>query len=278
MPPVALTVAASDPLGGAGLQADLTTFAALGVHPVCAVTAVTAQSLTEVQSVWPVDPNMVRAQILGVAGDEGFTLGAAKTGLLASHDVVDMVASLVADGVVPAPVVDPVMVDRRGARFTSRQVEAAYRRRLMPVAAVITPNRAEAELLCGAELRDADAVLANAEALRDLGAPAVVVTGGAFDGPPHDVVITGNDSWVAPGRRVRTRNVRGSGCTFSAALTAGLALGIAFDEAVRDACRFVAQAIATSARWQAPGPGPVAHTVGGRADGPDDAPRRRSRR
>ena len=261
MPPVALTIAASDPLGGAGVQADLATFAAFGVHGASALTVVTAQSLRELAAVDVVDVEVVAAQIDSVAAD--LNVAAVKTGLLMRREVVDLVASRVESGVLPAPVVDPVMVDGNGSRLVSAEVERAYRQRLFPLARVITPNRAEAEMLVGKSLPDAAAVLGRAGALRALGALAVVVTGGAFEGPPDDVVVTADgDAWVEPGRRIDTANVRGSGCTFAAALAAGLARGRELAEAVALAREFVHAAIESSAGWSLDGRGPVSHITG----------------
>ncbi len=261
IPPVAMTIAASDPLGGAGLQADLATFAAFGVHGTTAITAITAQTLAEVTAVEPVSAEMLREQIRSACSAAGFEPAAVKTGLLQRVCAIDLVASLVDDATLPAPVVDPVMVDGCGVLFVASEVVGAYRRRLFPLAAAITPNRAEAELLTGVELPDAEAVLRRADAMRQLGAAAVIVTGGGFDGPPDDVVITADDAWAVPGRRVPTANVRGSGCTFSAALASGLALGRSLREAVDDSSRFAHAAIAASASWPVEGAGPVAHTL-----------------
>ena len=260
MPPVLLTIAASDPLGGAGVQADLATFAAFGVHGASALTAVTAQSLTTVTAVDPVGVELVADQIDSVASCMG--VAGAKTGLLRRREVVELVAGRVESGDLPAPVVDPVMVDGRGVPFVGDEVETAYRERLFPLARAITPNRREAELLAGTSLPGPEAVLDCAEVFRGLGSAAVVVTGGAFDGQPDDVVITAADAWVEPGRRVHTGNVRGSGCTFSAALAAGLALGHGLEDAVAAAARFVRSAIEASAAWSLDGPGPVSHTMG----------------
>ena len=260
MPPVLLTIAASDPLGGAGVQADLATFAALGVHGSSALTAVTAQSLTAVSAVSGVGVDLVADQIDSVASSLG--VAGAKTGLLRRRRVVELVADRVAAGVLPAPVVDPVMVDGRGVPLVDDEVQQAYRRRLFPVARAITPNRHEAELLAGVPLPVPEAVLECAEVFRRLGADAVVVTGGAFDAAPDDVVITAaGDAWVAPGQRIHTANVRGSGCTFSAALAAGLALGQDLEQAVAAAGRFVRAAIEASAEWLVDGPGPVSHAI-----------------
>ena len=274
MPPVLLTIAASDPLGGAGVQADLTTFAALGVHGASALTAVTAQSLSAVTAAAPIDVELVAAQIDAVAAELGVT--GAKTGLLRRREVVELVADRVACNVLPAPVVDPVMVDGRGTRFVADDVVEAYRQHLFPLARVLTPNRSEAELLAGVPLPGPEAVVDSADVFRALGAGAVVVTGGAFDDELHggeptdvmitdamitDVVITPDDAWEVPGIRIPTRNVRGSGCTFSAALAARLALGDDLDRAVTAAGRFVRSAIKASAAWRFDGSGPVSHAL-----------------
>lgn len=260
MPPVALTIAASDPLGGAGVQADLATFAAFGVHGASALTAVTAQSLRAVDAVAPVSLEVVARQIDSVTDD--LVVASAKTGLLQRREVVELVAGRVETGALPAPVVDPVMVDGRGRRFVDREVERAYRDRLFPLARMVTPNRFEAELLVGAPLPGPEAVLARADELRALGAAAVVVTGGGFHGAADDVVVTASGSaWTEPGVRIPTVNVRGTGCTFSAALAAGLARGLADADAVAGACQFVRGAIERSARWRLDGPGPVSHVL-----------------
>ncbi len=261
MPPVLLTIAASDPLGGAGVQADLATFAALGVHGASALTAVTAQSLTAVTASDPVQTSLVAAQIDAAVDHLG--VDGAKTGLLRRREVVELVAERIERGGLPAPVVDPVMVDGRGTRFVSDDVEDAYRQRLFPLARAITPNRSEAELLASRPLPSAEAVLDCAQTFQDLGAEVVVVTGGGFDGDPDDAVITASgDAWIVRGPRIATDNVRGSGCTFSAALAANLALGRDLRAAVTEAGRFVRNAIGASAGWILDGPGPVSHAQG----------------
>ena len=266
MPPVLLTIAASDPLGGAGVQADLATFAALGVHGTSALTAVTVQSLRAVTAVEPVRAEVVAAQIESVAAD--LDVAGAKTGLLRRREVVELVADSVERGVLPAPVVDPVMVDGSGVPFVAAEVQAAYRQRLFPLARVITPNRREAELLAGRPLPGPDAVLECSATFRALGAEAVVVTGGGFDGDPDDVVIASDgQNWVERGARILTGNDRGSGCTFSAALAACLAHGASLPQAVAEARRFVRAAIESSAPWRLAGRGPVSHLLN-RSPGP----------
>lgn len=258
-PPVALTIAASDPLGGAGIQADLTTFAHRGVHGVSAITAVTAQTLDRVVRVEMLSPEMVAAQIDGIVSE--FHVAAVKTGLLARAAVVELVAEMVDAGKLPAPVVDPVMVNGRGRRFIDQSVEVAYREHLFPRAQVVTPNLAEASLLVGRPLTDITDIAANAGRLRALGADVVVVTGGAFDGDPQDVCVTADAIWSSKHERVETTNVRGSGCTFAAAITAEIAQGFDLLEAIGLAGEFVRDAIADSATWPLGPGGPVSHRV-----------------
>ncbi len=260
-PPVALAISAHDPLGGAGLAADLSTFAAFGLHGVQVVTALSAQHLDSVDEVVAVDPAFVSRQIDGIL-DEMVPV-AVKTGLLGSAAVVSDVAMRVATGRLVAPVVDPVLVDGRGNRFVSLDVERAYRAELIPMARVVTPNLAETALLVGTDLLTVDDVVAVAARIAGLGAELVVVTGGGFLGNDAvDVAVTADGS-VHLLRSVRsvTRNVRGSGCTFAAAITSGLARGLAPLDAAHEAKRFVSARIAESADWEFPAgkAGPVSH-------------------
>jgi hydroxymethylpyrimidine/phosphomethylpyrimidine kinase len=247
-PPIVLTIAAHDPLGGAGLAADLTTFAALGVHGAVAVTAVTAQRFGAVESVSATSAELLAAQIDGVVAS--YDIAAAKVGLLSDAAQVAVVASRVASGALPAPVVDPVMVDGRGNRFISAEVEQVSREALFPLSAVLTPNRAEAVLLGG-----------DAASLAKLGAGLVVVTGGGAEGVDELVWPDGSTEQLS-GEWVRTANVRGSGCTFAAATAAWLGRGVTPLEAVRAAKVFVHTRLVDGADWTfgaAETVGPVAH-------------------
>ncbi len=260
-PPVVLAISAHDPLGGAGLAADLTTFAAFGLHGVQAVTALSAQHFDSVDEVFPVDPAFVSRQIDGILDE--IRPAAVKTGLLGSAAVVSDIAGRVVAGRLAAPVVDPVLVDGRGHRFVSADIEGAYRAELLPVARVITPNLSEAGLLVGANLRAIDDVVAVADKLVALGAELVVVTGGGFVGDDAvDVAVTADGvTHLLRSVRSLTRNVRGSGCTFAAAITSGLARGLGPLEAAREAKCFVSARIADSADWEfrADKAGPVSH-------------------
>ncbi|MEM9465729.1 MAG: bifunctional hydroxymethylpyrimidine kinase/phosphomethylpyrimidine kinase [Actinomycetota bacterium] len=261
-PPVVLAIAAHDPLGGAGLAADLTTFAALGVHGTVAVTAVTAQHLDHVDRVEPVPTDLVAAQIDAIV--ESFPIAAVKTGLLGSAAIVDLVADRVASGALPAPVVDPVLVDGRGNRFVGSDIERAYRERLFPSAAMLTPNLGEAAVLAGRPLDGADAVSSVAAELAGLGAGSVVVTGGDDpDALAVDVVVDRAGALTRlTGRWVDTPHVRGSGCTFAAATAAGLAAGRDPVDAAREAKAFVAARLEASTWPGLDSVGPVSHRFG----------------
>ncbi len=233
-PPVALTIAAHDPLGGAGIAADLTTFAALGVHGMVAVTAVTAQRFGSVDRVVATPADLLAAQLDGII--ESSSIAAVKVGLLFDPGQVEVVAERVADGRLPRPVVDPVMVDGRGQRFVAAEIEAVSRARLFPLAAALTPNRAEAALL-----GDDPAELAG------LGADLVVVTGGGA--AATDLLVTHDSVVELTGDWVETANVRGSGCTFAAAMAGYLALGADLTSAAQQAKGFVAERLRDSADW-----------------------------
>lgn len=262
-PTVALSVAAHDPLGGAGLAADLTTYAALGVHGTVAVTAVTAQTLTTVSRALPMEAAFVAAQIAAVVSE--FTIAGVKTGMVREADTVALIAELVDDGQLPAPVVDPVLVDGRGVQFAPPEVESAYRTLLIPRARVLTPNVAEASLLAGRTLTSVDAIEAAAGDLSGLGADWVVVTAGSLMNDATDVAIDrdGNVHRLA-GERLDTPHVRGSGCTFAAATTALLAKGVEPLEAFTQAKAFVHAQLVRGLGWDlADGlAGPVAHWQG----------------
>ncbi len=262
-PPTALAISAHDPLGGAGAIADVTTFAAFGVHGVQAITALTVQHFDSVDAVERVDADFVGRQLDAIVSE--IHPEAVKTGLLGSAEVIADVARRVADGTLPAPVVDPVMVDGRGNRFVSDEVESAYRRELFPRARVITPNLAEASILVGRDLHSLENILAAAGDLASLGAELVVVTAGALPGSEAVDVMVGSDGSTTMVRSPRrdTPNVRGSGCTFAAATTAALARGLTSVDAVREAKRFVSVSIAESAEWNLSGTkaGPVSHLM-----------------
>lgn len=255
-PPVALTIAGSDSGGGAGIQADLKTFHQFGVFGTSAVTAITAQNTTGVTSIHPVPIDDVRAQIDAVVSDLGPR--AVKTGMLATAELAEAVAAAIAGHGLTAYVMDPVMVATSGDRLLEPAAESALRARLLPLATVVTPNLEEAEILTLTEVRSVPQMAAAARALVEAGAEAALVKGGHLDGDAVDLLWDGAEERVWRHPRIDTRHTHGTGCTLSAAITAGLALGAPLPRAVDRAIGFVARAIAT-APGLGRGRGPVNH-------------------
>ncbi len=241
---VALTVAGSDSGGGAGIQADLKTFAAHGLHGTSAITAVTAQNSVGVTAWTAIEPAMVVAQMEAVATD--MPVAAAKTGMLASAAVISAVAGAAARLGLDTLVVDPVMVAKSGDRLLDAAAERAYVERLFPLASLVTPNLREAEALLGREVGDLEAMRRAARDLASLGARAVLVKGGALEGDAVDVLFDGKRLVELAARRVMTANTHGTGCTLSAAICARLALGNPLERAVRGAKAYLTEALERS--------------------------------
>ncbi|MGH9154692.1 MAG: bifunctional hydroxymethylpyrimidine kinase/phosphomethylpyrimidine kinase [Acidimicrobiales bacterium] len=243
--PVALTVAGTDSGGGAGVAADLKVFQAHGVWGTCAVTAVTAQNTEGVHAVSVIPADMVVAQIDAVVGDIG--VDAAKTGMLATAELVSAVAAALRRAGVAALVVDPVLVSKHGTSLLADESVTAVRDELLPLAAVVTPNLAEAARLVGFPVDDRAAMEAAAHELVRLGAGAALVKGGHLggDGSPDCLVLAGDPGvlWLEA-ERIPGRNTHGTGCVLSAALCAGLARGTPVPDAARAATAFIRRAIA----------------------------------
>ncbi len=241
--PVALTIAGSDSGGGAGIQADLKTFAVLGVHGTSAVTAITAQNTTGVTDIMELPTSLIREQIRSVVEDLG--VQAAKTGMLSSAEIIAEVAEAIRKYRLRSLVVDPVMVAKGGARLLRDDAVGALRAQLLPLAAVVTPNLPEAEVLLGRNIENLEERRQAARDLVAMGARSAVVKGGhASD--VIDVFFDGSQMIELQAERIETQNTHGSGCVFSAAIAAWLARGTDPAEAVREAKRFITQAIAKS--------------------------------
>lgn len=240
--PVALTIAGSDPSGGAGLQADLKTFHRHGAYGQSVVTLLTAQNTRGVQAVYLQDPAIVRAQLDSVLSDLG--AHATKTGALGSAAIVQVVAEALRARPAGALVVDPVLVSKHGHALADDSVVAALREQLLPLAALVTPNRFEAEKLTGSPVTDRASAERAAARLCALGARAAVVKD--VPGLGGDLLHDGKNMRVCTGPRVETRHRHGSGCTFSAAVTAHLAHGRGLVEAVDRARDFVVRALASA--------------------------------
>ncbi len=256
---IALTIAGSDSGGGAGIQADLKTFHQFGVHGTSVIVALTAQNTVGVNGVYPIPPAFVEAQLTALAQD--LPPHALKTGMLADAALTRTVADRIAEYGWSPYVVDPVMVSTSGHRLLTSDAESTVRERLLPLAALVTPNIDEAELLTGLSVRDEAAMQRAGEALLELGAAAALVKGAHLGRDELvDLLVTREGTRRFAHRRIETRSTHGTGCTLSAAITAGLALGHSLERSVEDALDFVHRAIAT-APGLGKGHGPLNHGV-----------------
>jgi len=256
-PPVALTIAGSDSGGGAGIQADLKTFHHFGVHGTTALTLITAQNTVGVREVHLLPPELVVKQIEVVAED--FEVRAAKTGALGSEEIIEAVAAGAAEHAIPDLVVDPVTISKHGDPLLPKGAVDALKRRLLPRAALVTPNLHEATELLGAPVENEDQMRDAARAVLDLGAAAVLVKGGQLPGQEAvDLFYDGAEFVRLAAPRIDTPHTHGTGCTCSAAITALLARGLTLIDAVRRAKDFMSRAIA-GAPGLGHGHGPVDH-------------------
>jgi hydroxymethylpyrimidine/phosphomethylpyrimidine kinase len=255
--PTVLTVAGSDSSGGAGIQADLKTFAAHDVYGVSAITAVTAQNTLGVTSLDTIACPLVQAQITAVFDD--FDIKAIKTGMLASAEIVDVVCSSLEAHPTPPLVVDPVMISTSGDRLLDNDAVKLIRTRLMEHARVVTPNRTEAELLAGLAIESLDDARRATSLIRAQGAAAVVITGGHFEGNQIvDLLDDGGTVTEFSGPRIESRSTHGTGCSFAASVAAGLAQETSLVEAVEKAKHYVEGAI-KHAQTLGHGQGPINH-------------------
>ena len=234
----ALTIAGSDSGAGAGIQADLKTFAAHGVYGTCAITAVTAQNTIGV-TMWQAMPaDLVTAQIEAIAED--IPPQAVKIGMLANAAVTEAVAAAIADLDLPHVVVDPVMIAKGGDRLLEEDAVRAIRAELLPRAHVVTPNIPEAEVLSGIRIAGIDDMRRAGKAILALGPRLVVVKGGHMEGPDSVDVVSGvHEDFEVRGPRIQSRNVHGTGCTLSSAIAANLARGLGDRDAITRAREYL---------------------------------------
>ncbi|NGQ97099.1 bifunctional hydroxymethylpyrimidine kinase/phosphomethylpyrimidine kinase [Brevibacillus sp. SYP-B805] len=253
----ALTVAGSDSGGGAGIQADLKTFHRFGVYGMSAITAITAQNTLGVAAVYPLPAEATAAQMEEVLRDIG--TDALKTGMLFSAEIIETVAEKIRAHRVTQVVVDPVMVAKGGAKLLRDDAIEALKRHLLPLAQVVTPNLPEAECLTGMTIAGLPEMKEAAKRIHAMGARHVMVKGGHLDSDDLvDLFYDGQQYHLFPHRRIHTQNTHGTGCTFSAALTAELAKGTALLQAVERAQRFIVAAIQTAPQLGS-GHGPTNH-------------------
>ncbi|WP_338835794.1 bifunctional hydroxymethylpyrimidine kinase/phosphomethylpyrimidine kinase [Neomoorella thermoacetica] len=254
----ALTIAGSDSGGGAGIEADLKTFAALRVYGTCAITSVTAQNTLGVQGTFDLPPEFVGRQLDSILSDIG--ADAAKTGMLANTGIIEVVAAKVREYGLQKLVIDPVMVAKSGDLLLARDARQALKEKLLPLALVITPNLDEAGVLTGREIATEKEMADAARELYDLGVPYVVIKGGHLAGKATDILFDGREIRTFTTPRLDNRHTHGTGCTFSAALAALLARGLEVAEAVAGAKEYITRAI-SQARPIGKGYGPVHHLV-----------------
>lgn len=260
MTAIALTVAGSDSGGGAGIQADLKTFQELGVFGTSALTAVTAQNTLGVHGVYPIEAAGVTAQMRAVLDD--FNVGAVKTGMLFSADIIRTVAETLKSYGSPTLIIDPVMIAKGGASLLLEEAVDALKTFLIPIASVITPNIPEAEVLAGMTIKSDADVEEAANRILQLGAGAVVMKGGHRQGVDYaeDLFLSAEGERLAlRSEWIHTQNTHGTGCTFSAAITARIAQGMPISKAVVDAKRFIQAAIADGLTLGTAGHGPTNH-------------------
>ncbi len=254
--PRALTIAGSDSGGGAGIQADLKTFSALGVYGMSAITALTAQNTVGVQSILELDPAFVSSQIHSVLTDIG--TDAVKTGMLANADIIAQVARDIRHFNLRNVVVDPVMVAKSGDRLLREEAIQAMVQELFPLAEVVTPNLHEASALAGLEIGDAAGMKEAARRLHGFGPRFVVVKGGHLAGSPMDLLYDGTDFFPFENVRHETPHTHGTGCTFASAIAAGLARNLTMHDAVQKAKEYITGAIREGLAIGS-GHGPVHH-------------------
>jgi hydroxymethylpyrimidine/phosphomethylpyrimidine kinase len=258
--PVALTIAGSDSSGGAGIQADLKTFAALSVYGASVITALTAQNTRGVSAIHPVPAEFVIAQLDAVFGD--LAIGAVKTGMLGDRATIEAIVAAFRRWSPPFAVIDPVMVATSGERLLPADAVDALRTKLIPLAAIITPNLPEAAVLLSEPLATSDAAIeSQGRRLLSLGCGSVLIKGGHGHGSESiDYLISATSTVPLAAPRLTTRNTHGTGCSLSSAIAAGLAKGEDMETAVRNAKSFIGDAIAAADRFAVGhGHGPVHH-------------------
>ncbi len=251
-----MTIAGSDSGAGAGIQADLKTFAAFGVYGTSVLTAVTAQNTLRVTDVLELPTTLVASQIDAILSDIG--TDAVKTGMLSSSAIIDVVADKLREHRLANVVVDPVMVAKSGDKLLQDEAVEAMRTRLIPLAAVVTPNAPEAQVLTGRKVESLDDARTAAGELVRMGARVAVVKGGHLQGPATDIMFDGREFRAFTHQRIATTSTHGTGCTFASAVAAGLARGTPVRDAVSQAKAYVTAAI-RNAFPMGNGHGPLNH-------------------
>ncbi len=254
----ALTIAGSDSGGGAGIQADLKTFAALGVYGMSVLTSITAQNTVGVQGIYDLPADFVGLQIDSVLTDMG--ADAVKTGMLSNARIIEVVATKLKEHGVENLVIDPVMIAKSGDRLLREDAQEALVAQLLPLAKVVTPNLHEAQALSGLEIAGVQHMKEAAKAIYEMGPDNVVVKGGHLPGESIDLLYDGREFFEFPGPHIETKNTHGTGCTFASAIAAGLAKGQDVPTAVEAAKGYITKALQGAIEWElGQGHGPVHH-------------------
>ncbi|MFJ7974258.1 bifunctional hydroxymethylpyrimidine kinase/phosphomethylpyrimidine kinase [Peribacillus sp. NPDC096379] len=252
----ALTIAGSDSGGGAGIQADLKTFSAHHVFGMSVITAVTAQNTVEVRSIQTMSQEIIRDQISAVFDD--IEVHAVKIGMLGSAETIETVAEMLDTYKPQYIVLDPVMIAKSGDQLLEEDAVEALKKRLLPMATLVTPNIPEAEMLAGITIQSKQDLYEACQIIEQLGAKAILLKGGHSAGDPNDLFYDGtNYSWLN-GERIHTKNTHGTGCTLSSAIAANLANGLEIEDAIRQSKEYITQAIRDSFAI-GNGHGPVNH-------------------
>lgn len=253
-----LTIAGSDSSGGAGIQADLKTFAALGTYGMSVITAVTAQNTCGVTMVQNIDLKVVEAQITAIFDD--IRVDAVKIGMLSDKEIIKIIAQKLRFDQPPIIVVDPVMVSKSGFQLLAPDACETLIKELLPLATLVTPNLPEATVIVGYEVSNKDDMLKAAKDIITLGAKNVLMKGGHLQESADDLLYDGREATWFTGERINTKNTHGTGCTLSSALAANLALGLSLPEAVRKSKAYISVAIANALDIGS-GCGPTHHFV-----------------
>ncbi|WP_285766354.1 bifunctional hydroxymethylpyrimidine kinase/phosphomethylpyrimidine kinase [Peribacillus sp. SI8-4] len=252
----ALTIAGSDSGGGAGIQADIKTFAAHGIFGMSVITAVTAQNTMEVRSVQAIETAIINDQMAAVFED--IHVDAVKIGMLGSKEIVETVADALYTYVPSIVILDPVMISKSGHHLLDEKAVSALKTKLLPLATLITPNVPEAEVLTGLTIRTEQDFYKACLSLADLGSKAVLLKGGHAEGNPDDLFYDGKSFHWVKGERIHTKNTHGTGCTLSSAIASNLANGLSLQESIEQAKLYISEAIRNSFSIGA-GHGPVHH-------------------
>lgn len=237
----ALTIAGSDSSGGAGIQADLKTFSALGVYGMSVITAITAQNTCGVTAIREMDNEIIASQIDAIFRD--ITVDAVKIGMLSSADIVNEVADGLERYAVKNIVLDTVMISKSGSRLLKTEAIESLRKKMIPKAFIVTPNLHEATELVGFEVKDQESMKKAAMAIKEMGAQYVVVKGGHLKGDACDLLYDGNEFEILTNKRIETIHTHGTGCTFSSAIASGLAKGFDIRRSVHMAKTYITIAI-----------------------------------